>query len=367
MTRSVFLVLVGGVAIGASRLAAQDAQFGVPTLGTPGRLESVRARSAAGAFAPFDAGSPLVEAPAAAVLRSTIQVVGYSASRSLDFDAGGSASLRQARFPALSVAWRSPFGLTLSAGFATYLDRTWQVRIRDSLSLRGVSEAFTDQLDSDGSISDLRLAAAHRVSRHLSIGVGFHVLTGATRESARRAWDDSVTYLNTTQRNDVSYDGLGGSASLVADLPGPFRLAGWVRSDSRLRAQVDSRPTSERDLPFQAGGALEWSARPALRVAASLQWAGWAGATPDAHDTFGWAVGAEAGTPTTPVRFGVRRGTLPFGAGAAPREFGLSLGAGRVFASGRARVDLGLERLSRDGPGLTEGVWTLLLGIAIQP
>src|SRR5438034_6965741 len=44
-------------------LSAQDSQFGIRGLGTPGRWESVRSRSSGGAFAPFDALSPLMEAP----------------------------------------------------------------------------------------------------------------------------------------------------------------------------------------------------------------------------------------------------------------------------------------------------------------
>src|SRR5207247_10545916 len=44
------------------RLSAQDSQFGIRGLGTPGRFETVRARSTGGAFGPFDPMSPLAEA-----------------------------------------------------------------------------------------------------------------------------------------------------------------------------------------------------------------------------------------------------------------------------------------------------------------
>jgi len=46
-----------------NRLTAQDSQFGIRGLGTPGKWESVRARSTGGAFAPFDPFSPLIDAP----------------------------------------------------------------------------------------------------------------------------------------------------------------------------------------------------------------------------------------------------------------------------------------------------------------
>src|SRR2546427_6524823 len=45
----------------AIRLSAQDSQYGIRGLGTPGRWESVRARSTGGAFGPFDPLSPLME------------------------------------------------------------------------------------------------------------------------------------------------------------------------------------------------------------------------------------------------------------------------------------------------------------------
>ena len=49
------VILVAVLAVMPSgRLAGQDSQFGIRGLGTPGKWESVRARSAGGAFAPFD-------------------------------------------------------------------------------------------------------------------------------------------------------------------------------------------------------------------------------------------------------------------------------------------------------------------------
>src|SRR3989442_14404845 len=42
---------------------AQDSQFGIKGLGTPGRMEGVRVRSTAGAFPPFDPISALAGPP----------------------------------------------------------------------------------------------------------------------------------------------------------------------------------------------------------------------------------------------------------------------------------------------------------------
>ena len=64
----------------SDRLTAQDSQFGIRGLGTPGRWESVRARSSGGAFAPFDALSPLMEAPLADISTLTATAAGGTRS-----------------------------------------------------------------------------------------------------------------------------------------------------------------------------------------------------------------------------------------------------------------------------------------------
>src|SRR5216110_3486949 len=73
--RAVGTAVVAAVFLTASppdRLTAQDSQFGIRGLGTPGRWESVRSRSTAGAFAPFDPLSPLSEAGLADVPQLTL-------------------------------------------------------------------------------------------------------------------------------------------------------------------------------------------------------------------------------------------------------------------------------------------------------
>ena len=48
-------------------------------------------------------------------------------------------------------------------------------------------------------------------------------------------------------------------------------------------------------------------------------------------------------------------------------EVAAAAGTGRTFAQGRASMDVGIERLERRGTGLTERVWTVLLGITVRP
>src|SRR6266508_4870772 len=85
------------------RLTAQDSQFGIRGLGTPGKWESVRARSTGGAFAPFDAFSPMTDASLADVRRMSASMASGTSWRSIDAS-GSTASFRGTRFPALVIA-----------------------------------------------------------------------------------------------------------------------------------------------------------------------------------------------------------------------------------------------------------------------
>ncbi|MGH7673139.1 MAG: hypothetical protein ACREMC_09570, partial [Gemmatimonadales bacterium] len=344
-----------------------DSQFGIRGLGTPGRWESVRARATGGAFAPFDAFSPLLDATIADVHRLTAGVTGGTSWRSVEIG-GAETSLRSSRFPAFVIAGPLSRRVAVAGGFATYLDKSFGVRTTGDTILRGQLVSFRDEITSDGAVADLRLAVAARLHSRLALGVALHRLTGSTRVSAVRRFEDSVSYRTSTARDDVAYGGFGGSAGALLDLTPDLRLAGWVRSDTRLTADVRGRTTAEDDLPFAAGGGVAWRPGTQAVIAGAVAWRFWAGAGPDAYDTFSWSVGAELGSLAAPVRFGMRGGELPFGpGGAAPTEFALAAGVGRQFSGGRGRLDFGVERLERKGAGLTERVWTLLLGLTVRP
>src|SRR6266540_6987761 len=102
------------------RLTAQDSQFGIRGLGTPGKWESVRARSTGGAFAPFDAFSPLTDAALADVRRMSASVASGASWRSVDVG-GLQSSLRGTRFPAMVIAGPVSSRIVVGGGFSTYL------------------------------------------------------------------------------------------------------------------------------------------------------------------------------------------------------------------------------------------------------
>jgi hypothetical protein len=365
MTRIRRLVPFFALAVGP--VAAQDSQFGITSLGTPGRWESVRARATGGAFGPFDALSPLAEAALLDLQRLTASAAEATSYRSAELG-GQTDALRTSRFPVMSIA--GPLGrrVVVSGGFTTYLDRSYTATIRDSMTLRGSMEPFTDVITADGAVADLRLAAAYRVHPRIAIGAAVHLLEGSTRSTARRTFDDSTSYLTAFERQAVRFDGFGISASLAADVTRRVRVTGWLRSDSRLRATVNDLETDRSDLPSGLGGGVRWAPSSNARVAGVVAWRGWSVAGADAYDTFTWSVGGELGRQDFPIRFGARGGQMPFGpGGAAPTETGFAIGTGKGFSEGRGRLDLTVERLQRKGGGLTENVWTVLVGLTVQP
>ncbi len=351
----------------SGRLAAQDSQFGIRGLGTPGKWESVRARSTGGAFAPFDPFSPLIDAPLGDIRRMSASITTGASWRSVAVDSGTS-SLRGTRFPALVLAGPAMRRITIGGGFSTYLDRTFGILTHDTIVLRGVPQPITDLLQSDGAVTDLRIAAASRVSSWLTLGVGFHLLTGSTRMVATRTFTDT-TYRTSSSRDEVAYSGKGGSFSALVDLSQDLRMAGWYRVDSKLRADVNGRTAAENDLPPTYGAGIQWRVGGQAILAGTATWRNWGSvhATPDAQNTFNWSLGAELGSVSAPLRFGARGGQLPFAVGTAPTEVGFSGGLGRQFSGGRGRLDIGIERLQRKGAGLTERVWTFLLGLTVRP
>ena len=352
----------------SARLAAQDSQFGIRGLGTPGKLESVRARTTGGAFAPFDAFSPLTDAVLADVRRLSASFTSGTSWRSVDAS-GVQSSLRGTRFPAMVIAGPITRRIVVGGGFSTYLDRSFGVVIQDTIDLRGVQQPITDAITSDGAIADLRIAVAARLHSRLALGLGLHRITGSTRVNATRSFADTANYRTTTARDEVAYGATGGSASLLFDVTSDLRVAGWFRTDSRLRADVGGHTVAENDLPLMYGTGLQWRAGAQASVVGSLTWRNWGAvqSIANAHDTFNWSVGAEIGSPASPFRFGLRGGQLPFGVGKTPTEVGYSAGLGRQFSGGRGRLDIGLERLQRRGTGLDERVWTFLLGLTVRP
>ena len=366
MTRARLLTLLACALVAGRTARAQDSEFGIRGLGTPGRWESGRARTGGGAFAAFDPASTLTEAALADIGSVTASVAEAATFRHVEAPGVGTW-LRSTRYPLLTVGGPVSSGLFVSGGFSTYLDRSYNAVTRDSVVLRGVTQQFTDAITSDGGVSDVRLAAAARIGSRLALGAGLHLLAGSTRMTATRNFDDTTVYFDARQTGTVRYEGLGVSGSALLTVTPTVSLAGFARRDGHLSGYVGDTLVTRTDLPATVGAALRWTPLASARFAASVMWRSWSRAGPNMFDTVNWAAGLEVGKGA-PLRVGVRGGQLPFGVtGTAPSEWGAAVGLGRVLAGGHGLLDVGLERLARDGGGLHERVWTLVLGLTVRP
>src|SRR5207237_8122997 len=120
-----------------------------------------------------------------------------------------------------------------------------------------VQQPSTDGIPRDGALSDLRIAVAARLNRRLALGLGLHRITGSTRVDAKRSFADTLNYRTSTARDEVAYGGTGGSASLLFDGTSDVRLAGWFRTDSRLRADVGGHTVADNEQPLMDGTAVK--------------------------------------------------------------------------------------------------------------
>jgi len=357
------VVLVLGT---ARAVRAQDSQFSISGLGTPGRGESVRARSTGGAMAAFDPNSPFIDA-SLVDLRATAASAAEGATYR-NVTAGGSSTwLQTTRYPVFAVGGPLSRHVVVGVSFTTYLDQTYDAVTRDSQLVRGTVEPYNNSVASNGGVSDIRVAAAMRVGTRLALGVGVHALTGSTRQTATRTYDDTVDYRPIIQTGTVTYSGWGVSGSAILRIAPAAALAIFGRQDGTLNSHLGDSLVATSKLPASYGGAVLLTPWPALRLAGSVEWQTWSRSGQGAFDTMGWSAGLELGH-ATPLRLGVRGDQLPFGPGsAAPTQTGVAVGTSKTLASGRGVIDVGLERLSRSGSGLQEEVWTLLLGVSIRP
>jgi hypothetical protein len=336
-----------------SAVVGQDSPLSIHGLGIPGRFESARARASGGAFAPFDQLSALTDASMAGVARLTATAAGASTYLNDDFN-GVSGSRRTARFPLFQVMGSLGYGIVLGGGFTTYLDRSYKVTITDTITLGGSGQAVTDDLASDGGITDVRLAVARRWGR-LSLGAGFHLLAGSTRVYAVRTFSDTSAYRGVSESDEIAYHGVGYSASAVLAINARLAVTGFWRTDTRLASEVGAITTAVNELPQVVGGAIRWAPAPDLNFAGSVLRRSWAvAADSNAYNTTSWSAGAEVRLAGVPLRFGARGGDLPFGPGGRAPS---SLRWPRIRVSFQGRHHrLRARAAARRSVGLTE-IW----------
>jgi len=388
--RAGLLVVAALLAARAPEAAAQDSVFGIRGLGFLGRPLSARSQGMGGGEAIFDGASALN--PVSIAFWHGLSAWAVAAQSDHTFNPGsGQAALASMRFPTFGFA--TPIGSRLVVGVTVsdYLNRNYQVTQTDTVAPRDTALQVTDRTRSSGGVTDLRLAAAYRLSSRLAVGAGFHLLTGSVQTQVERDFPTDSAYSTFIQTTETQYRGFGVSVGLFATPIDRLVLAASARFNGRLSANNPGATASVR-LPTELAGGLYAAPWDGVTVATTVTHANWSVAAPDlvavgqapSRDVWSVGVGAEVTLlrmfgELTPLRVGFRWRQLPFPvpevnpsapsdtSNAVLSERAGSGGLSFVLAGGRANVDLSVEGGSRTAGTLSESFTTLLVGLSIFP
>jgi hypothetical protein len=248
-----------------------------------------------------------------------------------------------------------------------------------------------------GSLRAYNLAAARRLGRRFSLGLGWNVVDGRLDRTVTEAWpDDGITI---TDEKLERFRGVFVNASLRADLSPrvavslavrtPFLKSSAGRSLLRYEAtdagtdiRIEAEARNEYRQPWVAGAGLDWRLSEAWSVAADLIYFGWSRyhvlyfeepAARRFRNVMTAAAGLEYGikgrSRGKPVRFPVRVGVAydpqPMD-DVHSRYLAFTFGAG--FRSGPFAVDLGgsIGREAGSGNSLRTGRIVLGVGYALD-
>lgn len=96
------------------------------------------------------------------------------------------------RFPLFAGALHAGPDWVIGLAFSNLLDRTWQTQNFGYYPLQGGdSVGYTQIFNSEGAITNVRLAAGYRVSNALRLGLGLHFITGQTILKIVEVFQDS--------------------------------------------------------------------------------------------------------------------------------------------------------------------------------
>jgi hypothetical protein len=383
------LLAVIAIALGAAREAPAQGNLSTFGFGYPPGQFSARAQATGGAIGEMDPISPLNPAALINWGGSAVHFQIEPEFRRVDA-VGGSDRTTTARYPltggALSLGSRWMLGVAAS----TFLDRTWATSFRTTHQLGDEMVAATTTFRSQGAINDVRLALGWAARPWFRVGLGAHALTGRNVLSVTDAFDDVARFDTLQQDTTVSYRGTAFSGGVEVRAGRVASVAASMRVGGRIRAVSGDATLGRATVPTRFGVTVAYlgiaNSAIALRTAydkwSSLEALGRPGLRAvDAWDT---SLGADVVGPriaadrTLMLRAGFRWRTLPFAVSVPSpsdgftshpvRERSFSGGLGTTLARGRASLDVGVIRASRDaGLSVDEQAWILSIGMSVRP
>ena len=377
--RSVLLIVAALIASRASEAAAQDSEFGIRGLGFLGRPVSARSAGMAGGEALFDGGSAVSPASLAAWHGLAGWAVGAETDRSVSAGTG-TQSLRSMRFPLFGFATTIGGRLVVGVSASDFLNRNWDVQQTDTVTPRDSALRVNDRTKSEGGVTDIRFAAAYRVSSRIAFGVGLHVLSGSVQTAVERDFPTDSAYRTFAQVTETDYRGTGVSLGVFVTPLQRVVLGASARFNGRLRA-INPVGTASVHLPTELSGGIYIAPVDGVTVASTFTHANWSVAAADlvaagqapSRDVWSVGIGAEVALlklfgDLTPLRVGYRWRQLPFLVGTdALSEHATTGGISFNLAGGRANLDLAVEGGSRTAGPLIEKFTTMLVGVSIFP
>ncbi len=380
MTRAGTGLILVAALVAARPAAAQDSMFGIRGLGFLGRPVSARSAGMAGGESIFDGSSAVSPASLAAWHGLAGWAVGAQSQHS--FNPGtGQVALSSMRFPTFGFATTVGSRLVVGINVSDYLNRNWDVQRTDTVMPRDSALPVTDRTRSEGGVTDIRFAAAYRVSNRIAVGVGIHALVGSAQTGVSREFPTDTAYTTFAQVTRTDYSGAGVSLGVFVTPIQRVVLGASARFNGRLSATNPGGNASVK-LPTELAGGLYVSPFEGVMIASTVTHANWSVASPalvaagqlPAQDVWSVGVGTEVALlrvfgDVMPLRAGFRWRQLPFPAdtGAAVSERAVSGGLTFVMAGGRANLDLAVEGGTRTAGALRESFTTILVGLSIFP
>lgn len=259
------------------------------------------------------------------------------------------------RFPLIHILYPVR-GIVLTAGYGGYLDQSWAV-VREGEQVSGeYTISFRDFVRSTGGVGQVQVGAAVPIGSRLAVGVAVGAHTGSQRLQFQRLFDTtSLGSLDPfSEARSVRYFGPMAKLGARWDPMDALRLGASLTWAGTLSADSTSgRATSaEYDLPLQVAAGASAHLAPSLLATVSGRWSGWSavgdvgalglgsGVVSTGQDTWEVGGGLEWDNPspravrTYPVRLGAQYRQLPFTFGSgAPTEWFVGAGAGMRLGS----------------------------------
>jgi hypothetical protein len=376
------LTILLALAASAPGVAGQSILSGTG-LGTP--LDALDARATAlGGIGLGLTGGGLSPADPAAAADLTIPALLFTFHTSwVDATAaGGVDEFSGTRFPHIAASYPVNGVGTVSLGFGGVLDQRWRLEREQPFPGGGATARVTDTFTSDGGVSAVRVGVARRVGPALALGVqvGRHV-GEVTRIFTRRfdSLEAGVSVPSYQLGGAWSYGGLTATVGAAVDLGSAARVSGSYTVSGDLDAEASEDTAGEGstfDMPAELRVGASARLAPELSVVAGVHRVDWSSIGPGLEPGVSgrtvlslgggleWTGSNVLGKPGA-LRLGYRRRDLPFATAAMPEPtesaftFGVGMDLLRSENVTLARLDLALDRGSRDAGALEESFWRL--------